>query len=160
MSGEDGQRRRIQRSLNQRICLLKDIGDHCYSVCSSRPNTTTRYSVKLSAIGLKHTCTCPDYERRKDNCKHIFFVLFRVLRVSQDKWLKDNSIITGRESRMLEEEDDECAICMEEFVKDSDRERDATIKCHECGHHFHAICIKQWFDANGKTRCPLCRSPM
>ncbi|XP_072049371.1 uncharacterized protein [Amphiura filiformis] len=48
----------------------------------------------------------------------------------------------------LDDDEDPCVICHEEMTPE-------TIKILECGHHFHAECIKQWL--NEQSTCPNCR---
>ena len=137
---------RIRRALSQRIFLIDTKENQTYEISG----LTDCYTVKIRQE--KHTCTCKDYERRQTHCKHIFFVLFRVLNISQDDWLVDQSLITGRVPRQLEEIDTECCICIEEF-----QEKDSCINCITCGHKFHILCINQWA-RHKKGSCPLCRS--
>lgn len=43
-------------------------------------NGDSSYIVYFSAVSPRHpTCSCEDFQRRKENCKHVFYVIFRVL---------------------------------------------------------------------------------
>ena len=53
-------------------------------------------------------------------------------------------------SKMETSMDDNCAICQEEVLSDSDIR---TI--NQCKHAFHKACIDQWFDRS--VFCPICR---
>jgi hypothetical protein len=44
----------------------------------------------------------------------------------------------------------ECSICLTEIRQSR--------KKLQCGHHFHATCIRRWF-RRGTISCPLCRAP-
>ena len=45
--------------------------------------------------------------------------------------------------------DDVCSICLNEF-------KSGETACKlQCYHHFHKICIAQWFDKN--STCPICK---
>jgi hypothetical protein len=44
----------------------------------------TTGSVYTVAINTKPTCTCFDFKRRKTRCKHIYFILTRVMKVPQE----------------------------------------------------------------------------
>ncbi|XP_059281365.1 E3 ubiquitin ligase BIG BROTHER-related-like [Lycium ferocissimum] len=51
-----------------------------------------------------------------------------------------------------DEEQETCAICLLEY-QDED-----TIGTLQCGHEFHAGCIKKWLQR--KKACPFCRAPL
>ncbi|KAI3940554.1 hypothetical protein MKW98_008867 [Papaver atlanticum] len=69
---------RIQKAHQERLCLLH----RCESVFFLLGATGDVYNVRLSATSL---CSCPD---RLIPCKHILFVLLRVLEVSvNDPWV-------------------------------------------------------------------------
>jgi len=57
-----------------------------------------------------------------------------------------------------EEEDENCGICQEELLGDSDDEP-LGIRRLPCNHLFHASCIMKWFEGHGSNsnRCPVCR---
>ena len=50
-------------------------------------------------------------------------------------------------SRQIGKRADYCAICFENFTKDS--------KILECKHKYHIKCIDKWF--NTHLNCPICR---
>ena len=50
----------------------------------------------------------------------------------------------------------ECAICLDEFAKNEDREI-AELNCNN-KHIFHLDCIKKWVETN--DICPMCREPI
>ena len=41
-------------------------------------------NVYIVTISTKPTCTCPDYVTRNKRCKHIFFVLLRIMKISEN----------------------------------------------------------------------------
>jgi len=78
-SGRKAINDRKQRGLVQPILLLD------YERLSSNTGlqfliagTTSNYTVQYD-LELQWQCTCPDFERRQTFCKHIYFVLARVL---------------------------------------------------------------------------------
>src|SRR3989337_1997485 len=73
---------RKQRAKTQNLFLIetKDIENSKeYTVMGSTGNV---YKVIISN---KPTCTCPDYKLRKRRCKHIYFILIRVMKVKEDE---------------------------------------------------------------------------
>lgn len=81
-TGTDKDRDRIDRALSQRLYLLRQDDTSTdgslskkFSVLGSTGNV---YEVKISRVP---SCTCPDF-LRGHVCKHIIFVIARVLRVS------------------------------------------------------------------------------
>ncbi|ESQ30527.1 hypothetical protein EUTSA_v10012115mg [Eutrema salsugineum] len=54
-----------------------------------------------------------------------------------------------RPNPTLEEEDNECVICMEDFKSGEE------LAEFPCDHHFHKACILKWMKTSHK--CPLCR---
>ncbi|KAL8037423.1 hypothetical protein ABFX02_11G038700 [Erythranthe guttata] len=49
-------------------------------------------------------------------------------------------------------EQDECAVCLEQFVKAAGG---GTLMQMPCGHRFHTNCLMPWLEAN--AHCPCCR---
>ena len=60
--------------------------------------------------------------------------------------------------------DDQCAICLAEFVKgdqvsvESDLTPDEVVQLPRCEHVFHFDCLKPWL--REKNTCPKCRTPI
>jgi hypothetical protein len=44
----------------------------------------TTNNIYTVVINTNPTCTCPDYSLRKNRCKHIFFILVRVMKVNKE----------------------------------------------------------------------------
>ena len=157
-SVQNNMQRRIERALGQRIYLIEAQSPLKFHVSG----LTSSYYIELNTDGLHHTCTCPDYMRRRLHCKHIFWILFRHLHVDVDEWMLDHLLLpkeltneeyTGPRGRILHEEDTECCVCFEEYTEESD-----LIHCMECGHSFHSECYKVWMMHSKRTYCPFCRS--
>ena len=51
------------------------------------------------------------------------------------------------------DEDDYCVICMEVLNRNS---KSYVVQLN-CGHYFHAVCIKRWQNAGPGKTCPICR---
>lgn len=146
---------RINRALNQRLYFISSPSPDLYQIAG----LTNEYDVKIDIVNDEHTCTCMDFKNRQEPCKHIFFVLFRLLRFDKDEWLVGKSFdyVTKddtKKRRQLETEDTECAICYEEF-----NETEITY-CDECGHRFHTECLTVWLKHAPQSTCPQCRTTM
>jgi hypothetical protein len=140
---------RIERALKQRLYLISQQDEYNYYVSG----LTSKYHVCMKENTGKHTCTCPDYKHRRQNCKHIFFVLFRVLKINRSHWLQDQKLLK-RKARP-EVQDTVCAICYEDL-----EEKAELCVCDTCGHGVHAQCFKIYAQHTSDPRCPLCRSVM
>jgi hypothetical protein len=134
--------------------------------------TTGVYEVRAAAPnGLQDeflwNCSCPDFDKRRRPCKHIYFVRNRVLgqedvRVDSDTlW----QIATSRSDPGSEQREvatrkpyvgENCVICFDEMT-----EADATIWCSgTCGNSVHAECYRIWSKRSGDSLCVYCRQPM
>ena len=76
-------RARLDRGLKQRLFLLEVKTRGEFAVQGTSGNV---YTVKIKD---NSSCTCPDHMVRKNICKHICFILFRVLRCP-DKYRKES----------------------------------------------------------------------
>lgn len=123
-------------------------------------------------------CTCPDYMRRFIVCKHVFFVLLKVLKVHCDVSLtrrrywqhaqrgKVKQFIVKARSVLNHEcpenfkNNEDCSICLDEFKGHEQSVVDDKIcYCHGCGQKFHSVCMSVWTNTQNtrKKTCPLCR---
>jgi hypothetical protein len=59
----------------------------------------TTNNIYTVIITDKPTCTCPDHMQRKNRCKHIFFILVKVMKVSRDN--EDKPVYTEAELRHM-----------------------------------------------------------
>lgn len=147
--------------------------------------TKTIYNVKLNFYQNDKnreewedvcTCSCPDFTNRQQECKHIFFIMYRVLRGSDfdtSKQVLDRLILfmkvgyggseTDKNNLLSPDllntptkkieirkwEGEECAICCDEMEPGS-----KIWSCSACcGKSLHANCFVKW---KQKT-CPYCR---
>ena len=131
------------------------------------------------------TCTCPDFQNRHRACKHVFFILLKVLKIRCDVNLR--SVLRGNNrgstswqysrrsniTRVVRNVESvlnhtspenskgnlDCSICLDDFVEESAEESKSCAFCHGCGYKFHSVCLSVWIKTQ-KTRkksCPLCR---
>ncbi|KAJ3016865.1 UNVERIFIED_CONTAM: hypothetical protein HDU68_011976 [Siphonaria sp. JEL0065] len=180
-------KQRIERALSLRQRLLAK------RVISP---THTDYKVISSTQGAAYTCSlkkdpeceCVDWEVGK-NCKHLLFVLLKVLKrdpsdplVYQKSLLQEeledifrvgrqyDPIYLYQQTRLRSEskdlpvrvpiKDDSCALCYETFIDGDD-----TIWCQaSCGGNIHKECWAAWKRAAHKAmimiRCPHCGGNM
>lgn len=181
------QHARIKRALAQPIYLI-DIssmfGPSGIQECNVHVMGASGSDYIVSLVSNDHTisCTCPDHQRRKRHCKHIYFVLLRYLRmqahdIGEDNITKDTirnitsrifeiAITNTQTNRPLwipekEKEveprdiDDECPICFEDMT-----DNDKFVRCrYSCGRRVHAVCYDMWQKHN-KATCVYCRADM
>ncbi|KAJ6259747.1 E3 ubiquitin-protein ligase [Drechslerella dactyloides] len=140
-------------------------------------STGNVYTVVLANLP---TCDCPD-SRRNGTCKHILFVMSKVLKVrtglayqaallnSEIKEIFDKApVLTAdtaaesnpsdghRQRKPLDQ--DECPVCYEAFGRD---ETDAFYCAAQCGSNIHKECFRQWAASRGSAgvTCVMCRAP-
>jgi hypothetical protein len=139
-------------------------------------STGNIYSVTIS---LQPTCSCPDMSGSGGQCKHIIYVLKRVLRVegqlsyqaaflsselreifanapvaAQGASTEAETVVAGAGRRPIE---GDCPICFCEM-----EEAEETVWCKAaCGNSLHASCFQQWAASKGgsTTTCVYCRAP-
>jgi hypothetical protein len=164
---------RKSRALNQRLFLL-DLVKHSDKNYSFKVEGSTG---KHYAVTFNETikCTCMDYSLRSKNCKHIYFIVAKViddqeiLRLLEedpkvnifelienidakiDVAYNKRKIILTEDVSECDLKSNTCCVCFDDYV-----ENDSLTKCKICTNHFHAECIKIWMKS--KESCPLCRS--
>lgn len=124
------------------------------------------------------TCDCP-HAQKGNQCKHIVYVLSRVLRVPADleyqlafitpelcdifakapplpSQAADDSEKDGRRKPL----EGECPICAEDFEPANSREKVVYCKA-ACGNNIHKSCFDRWAATKRGARvtCPFCRTP-
>jgi hypothetical protein len=164
-------RERVQRCITEGLRLLEI--DDTKTQIKVMGSTGTEYQVSLNDLNI--TCNCQDCIRRHRKCKHILFVLSRVLRLSESELeqmgprsvlapsIRDNLIFRAKEfverravRPISREADDACGICLEPFKAVVACVRD----CEQCWHSAHADCLKEWHTASRRPvrSCPFCRA--
>ena len=169
---------RLYRALKQRMYLI--------SATKSKPKewffevegySGTIYTLEFNQEKMQ--CTCPDYQQRFRICKHIYFIVGRVLKniqlissltdpnisifdISDDNGYNITNKLTSILNPRLQETssvpeqtkpDEDCAICFENYKNSPDNSQ-----CNTCKKHFHKDCIKVWLRKATRSTCPLCRS--
>lgn len=168
---------RWERARKQPMYLLGLEIEGYRALCEVRGNSGKIYYVKVEE---KCRCTCPDYESRHSWCKHIMFVIYRAMGVTQadvasqftrkqlygmmkqareTRFGKLNSMVektspyefTTVNQRPIEE--DVCSICLDGF----DLADPHVVFCQQgCGKNLHSTCWKMWIQRS--TTCPSCRT--
>lgn len=174
---------RKQRGIMQNIFLIESIIDEtnkyekCYVVMGSSGNV---YQV---TICNEPFCTCPDYVTRHKRCKHIFFVLVKIMKTDkedQDEYTdtellemfvripqitnnlivndkvkqKYNTLKPNSDSKITKKNtDDLCPICLDDLENGDELDY-----CKfSCGKNIHKICFGMWSKSKG-NKCVFCSS--
>jgi predicted SprT family Zn-dependent metalloprotease len=167
---------RINRGLTQQIYLLEKISNLEYKVMgtSGKPYIIT--------IAKHPKCTCPDHFIRHKRCKHIYFVLIRIMNVadpekkeyseeniaeminnipamvdifSNDRiYIKKHSDEIDVADKIVEPKiDDNCPICLDD-VKTQPFQY-----CCKCGKCVHIECMNMWIKHGKKeNKCIYCKN--
>lgn len=168
---------RLQRALTERQALLwsnRQEGSAVWQIYGQ----TDDYTVEANAQAKSFTCTCPDFSQRGATCKHMFFVLVRVLGVEPDilrtlEWEGLAALLSVYQPSEAKEDKEEqgqkckpgvqerawigqdCPICMCPMEEGESR----VICTEQCGNSVHAGCFKKWSSRKG-SKCVLCRAPI
>ena len=163
---------RKQRGLKERIYLLSaNINEEKRIITLSVKGSSNKiYEISLSDYIVN--CKCMDFAIRKKICKHLYFILGKIIKSSQIlskvNTLEDiiinfeeifsflrqslNNHVNGICNENLNyDKGDTCSICFEEFGSENINQCKMT-----CKNIFHTECINLWLSKNNS--CPLCRS--
>jgi hypothetical protein len=144
----------------------------------------TVYHVVYPARG-ELRCSCPDHVIHGNTCKHIYFIMERVLSAKEraSSWEDTRNYISSRLAHLsdagnadvLADPGDvkryhdiiagdrdvsshrnlECGICLTDFTDD----QVATRVCKTCLNAVHEVCWQKWSGARTGKSCVYCRSP-
>ncbi|GAB7329615.1 hypothetical protein MBLNU13_g01362t1 [Cladosporium sp. NU13] len=167
------------RALTQRMFALdrqrsNDNPEHPSETISLAGTTGNVYTICIDKVP---TCNCP-YAKKGNQCKHVVYVLSRVLRAPSEleyqlaftsSELRDifaNAPLLPSETASNDAQDGnrkpvegECPICCNDFEPGSS---ETIVYCRAaCGNNVHKDCFAQWAATKrGQTiTCPFCRSP-
>ena len=137
----------------------------------------TTGNVYIIVIDKVPSCDCP-HANKGNQCKHIAYVLSRVLRVStgldyqlaflsselreifaKAPPLPAETATSGKQDGNRKPLDDECPICSEDFEAGSS---ESIVYCKAaCGNNIHKECFERWAATKrgGSVTCPFCRTP-
>ena len=171
---------RIERAFIQNIYLLHMMATtdtHCreFQVVGTTGN---RYIV---SIKNSPSCTCPDHVNNHKICKHIYFIMLRVMKVNKivmNKYTNQellvlfnnipnhinsdllyDDIITDKpkDSKIQQKYDDMCPVCLDDLAHDTP----GLDYCKfGCGKSVHTKCFEIWIKSNqyGQHKCLFCRA--
>jgi len=160
---------RKERGLIERIYLLEAKYDERKWDLSVKGSSKSIYKIILSSKYVK--CKCMDFTIRKKVCKHLYFILGRILKNSQitnninsvtdivenysniSNMLKEvlHNHVHTNDKQLEYDTNDMCCICFEPFGNEIVDQCIMT-----CKNTFHRECINLWLSKN--VNCPLCRS--
>lgn len=170
---------RKERGKTQQLYLVERKNDLDYLVMGSTGNI---YSV---SIQKQPQCTCPDYKQRKKRCKHIYFVLLRIMKVKNEDQLEysdadliqmiknipeitKNLIVNKKvaeeykkidsKTGLVEKNmdaDDLCPICLD----DLNNGQPIDYCKFSCGKCIHEACLKMWIQGSKSNKCLFCTQP-
>ncbi|KAI2615308.1 hypothetical protein GGR54DRAFT_295071 [Hypoxylon sp. NC1633] len=169
-----------ERATSQRFYILNRIRAgswHCPEEYVELTGSTG--NVYTVHIAQQPSCTCPHYQNGHQ-CKHIIYVMSRVLRARFDfvyqlallstelQEIFDNAppIETGDHSgekandKNRKSLEGDCPICFSPFEDAED-----TVYCRAtCGQNIHKECLETWAatkrnNGGDKVTCPMCRTP-
>lgn len=182
-SGEqnkDDKMKRLRKAINEKsmkvLNFIQNNNEELnYQILGS---TGSIYDVKFN--NEKMCCSCPDHQRHKSYCKHIYLVYIKVFHLIPDLEATSNAVNetqfmilqnahnTFMNKRNEEKktdsvqinkyegyrycEEDECSICFDIFGKQK------LFGCKTCKNVFHDVCMAAIFRYNPK--CPMCRIPI
>ena len=161
---------RKQRGLKERIYLLNAFRNNENEwTLSVKGSSNKIYEIKLSNNDVK--CKCMDFSIRGRICKHLYFIIGRVIRTNNllslinevddikinyeliSTLLNDilkNHLQNNKIDNVCYDKNECCSICFEEFGNEP------VEQCQiQCKNTFHSECIKIWISKN--STCPLCR---
>lgn len=172
---------RKARGLNQKLFLIESIDNDVmkrqYVIMGSTGNV---YTVSITNTP---SCTCPDHQQRKNICKHIYFVMLKIMRVPDgkeknnytDEELMDmfknipattTTLYVDDKTRQKYNKEKNKVIGTSQKDKDEDvcpvclddigNGEELDYCKYSCGKNIHSECFKMWTKQN-KQVCVFCR---
>ena len=172
---------RMERALSQRMYLLNSTGSENNWLFLIEGSTGTQYQINFNEQYVK--CKCIDFNKRKKICKHIMFIICRILKdipllglLDEDPNIdifilfkkinkKDlneilNNILNRPDIALLQlhskkPDITEIEIDYECAICYEDLDK-LSVSCQTCKKYIHSLCIQRCLKQ--KNNCPLCRS--
>ncbi|KAF8544052.1 hypothetical protein BDD12DRAFT_915579 [Trichophaea hybrida] len=149
---------RLHRALSQRLIVLSRSG----APTTSPPTETftitgSTGNVYTIVIGPIPSCDCPDGGNGRNTCKHILYILSKVLKAPEGL-VYQAGLLNKREGGRKPLGQDDCPICYSGF-----EEGEETTWCKAmCGTNVHKSCFDEWRKmgrGRGGVTCVMCRTP-
>jgi hypothetical protein len=128
-------------------------------------------SIKPCKDKLKIACDCPDFQRRKMYCKHIYWLGIKQFNKENpatwmnediDTYLKNYYSLYGYShwtypEGILYGNNDICPICLDKI----DYNNEFTLCCKKgCNNSVHVMCWNNYQDVSQSYKCVLCRKQL
>lgn len=178
---------RIDRAFSHRLYFLSRQADGDGEKLDVLGSTGNVYHVELGPSG--NACSCLDFAKGGGVCKHLLFLMLRVLKLSREDHRVYQTGLTNSELQPL------LSMLRGDGFRAGGVQADATVMrgyqqargvetgarrplpadcpicfeeiveekavefCKVCGHNVHIDCQRQWASAGKHDTCPMCRSP-
>ena len=170
--------RRIERCYTDNIYLIESLPPE-EKYPNQRVYVIMGHSGKIYNVTISNVpnCTCPDFVHKGNRCKHIYFVLMRIMNIINysEKYFSDeqlldmfmnippvakNLIYEGEKLNQEEKEvnqkfdkGDICPICLDPL----ENGKDLDFCRFSCGKTIHKKCFSMWEKTKGSI-CVFCRA--
>lgn len=177
---------RIKRALKQKIFLVDTINVSTYhKIFTILGSTGNIYTVHFKNTP---TCNCPDFLKNNKHCKHIYFILIRLMKCTdiKDKYTRNELIMMFQNSTKIDNSIVIDNITKEKYIQQQNNYEklvqqkpinkedicpicldnlgdEKLIYCKKlCGNNIHKLCYEQLSYFNKKYNknmiCPYCRT--
>ena len=170
---------RIERCYTDNIYLIESVPPDSEED-TERTYVIMGHSGHVYNVTISHRpkCTCPDFYLRGNRCKHIYFVLIRIMNIDNvtDKYYSDDDLTDmfrnippiaqkliykgsdveineGKEIEQKFEEGDICPICLDPL----ENGKELDFCRYSCGKTIHSKCFSMWVKSKGSI-CVFCRA--
>ena len=170
---------RIERCYTDNIYLIESVPPDSEED-TERTYVIMGHSGHVYNVTISHRpkCTCPDFYLRGNRCKHIYFVLIRIMNIDNvtDKYYSDDDLTDmfrnippiaqnlmykgsdveineGKEVEQKFEEGDICPICLDPL----ENGKELDFCRYSCGKTIHSKCFSMWVKSKGSI-CVFCRA--
>ena len=170
---------RIERCYTDNIYLIESVPPDSEDD-TERTYVIMGHSGHVYNVTISHRpkCTCPDFYLRGNRCKHIYFVLIRIMNIDNvtDKYYSDDDLTDmfrnippiaqnlmykgsdveineGKEVEQKFEEGDICPICLDPL----ENGKELDFCRYSCGKTIHSKCFSMWVKSKGSI-CVFCRA--
>ena len=170
---------RIERCYTDNIYLIESVPPNSEDD-TERTYVIMGHSGHVYNVTISHRpkCTCPDFYLRGNRCKHIYFVLIRIMNIDNvtDKYYSDDDLTDmfrnippiaqnlmykgsdveineGKEVEQKFEEGDICPICLDPL----ENGKELDFCRYSCGKTIHSKCFSMWVKSKGSI-CVFCRA--